>query len=91
MSRSKTIGRAVGETRDIAGISTASKSLSPREREVMAAVVAGRLNKQIAADLGITEATIKLHRGQVMRKMGARTLADLVRMADRLPRSKAGS
>jgi FixJ family two-component response regulator len=79
------------ETRDIAGISTAYESLSPREREVMAAVVAGCLNKQIAADLGITEATVKLHRGQVMRKMGAGSLANLVRMADRLPRSKPGS
>ena len=79
------------ETRDIAGISTAYKSLSPREREVMAAVVAGCLNKQIAADLGITEATVKLHRGQVMRKMRASSLANLVRMADRLPRSKPGS
>jgi FixJ family two-component response regulator len=51
---------------------------------VMARAVAGRLNKQIAADIGLSEATVKLHRGQVMRKMGARSLADLVRMGDRL-------
>jgi FixJ family two-component response regulator len=55
--------------------------LSPREREVLALVVAGRLNKQIAAELGISEITIKAHRGRVMRKMQARSLADLVRMA----------
>lgn len=55
-------------------------SLSPREREVLALVVAGRLNKQIAAQLGISEITIKAHRGRVMRKMKARSLADLVKM-----------
>jgi FixJ family two-component response regulator len=59
-------------------------SLSRREREVMARVVAGRLNKQIAADLGISEITVKAHRGQVMRKMRADSVADLVRMAARL-------
>lgn len=59
-------------------------SLTKREQEVMALVVTGRLNKQIAADLGITEMTVKLHRGQVMRKMKARSLAELVRMSDRL-------
>jgi FixJ family two-component response regulator len=59
-------------------------TLSPREREVMARVVAGRLNKVIAGDLNLTEATVKVHRAQVMRKMGARSLADLIRMADRL-------
>ena len=54
--------------------------LTPREREVLSRVVAGRLNKQIAAELGIAEKTIKVHRGRVMRKMGVRTLADLVRL-----------
>lgn len=59
-------------------------TLSPREREVMEHVVAGRMNKVIAGDLNLTEGTVKVHRGQVMRKMGARSVADLIRMADRL-------
>ena len=57
-------------------------TLTPREREVMTAVVGGLLNKQIALRLGTSEKTIKVHRGNVMKKMGARSLADLVRMAD---------
>jgi FixJ family two-component response regulator len=57
-------------------------SLSPREREVMALVTAGKMNKQIAAELGLSEVTVKIHRGTARRKMGARSLADLVRMAD---------
>jgi len=60
------------------------ETLTRRERQVMALAVAGRLNKQIAAEIGLSEATVKLHRGQVMRKMRARSLADLVRMGDRL-------
>jgi FixJ family two-component response regulator len=59
-------------------------SLTPRERDVMARVVAGLLNKQIAGELGTSETTIKIHRHHVMEKMGAESLADLVRMADRL-------
>jgi FixJ family two-component response regulator len=59
-------------------------TLSPREREVMALVTAGKLNKQVAAELGLSEVTVKIHRGAAMRKMGARSLADLVRMADAL-------
>ncbi len=60
------------------------EALTPREREVMALVVTGRLNKQIAADLGVSEITVKVHRGQVMRKMRAASLPDLARMADKL-------
>jgi len=59
-------------------------SLTPREREVLAHVVAGRLNKQIAADLGTVEKTIKVHRARIMEKMAVRSLADLVRVAERL-------
>ena len=57
-------------------------TLTVREKEVLAFVAQGRLNKQIAADLGLSEVTVKVHRGQVMRKMGAATLAELVRLAD---------
>lgn len=56
-------------------------SLTPRERDVLRRVVAGRLNKQVAADLGISEITVKAHRGRAMRKMKARSLPDLVKMA----------
>jgi FixJ family two-component response regulator len=59
-------------------------SLTPREREVLVHVVAGRLNKQIAADLGTVEKTIKVHRARIMEKMAVRSLADLVRVAERL-------
>jgi FixJ family two-component response regulator len=59
-------------------------SLTPREREVMALVVTGRLNKQIAGDLGVSEITGKVHRSQVMQKMGTKSLPELARMADKL-------
>lgn len=64
-------------------------TLTPRERDVMALVVAGKLNKQIAADLGTGEQNIKVHRGRVMEKMGVQSLADLVRAAERLCIGKA--
>jgi len=60
------------------------ETLTTREREVMQHVISGLLNKQVAAELNITEFTVKIHRGQVMRKMHADSLADLVRMADNL-------
>ncbi|MGY2908125.1 response regulator transcription factor [Bradyrhizobium sp. URHC0002] len=63
-------------------------SLTPREREVFTHVVAGRLNKQIAGDLGTVEKTIKVHRSRMMEKLGIHTVADLVRMAEKLNPSK---
>jgi FixJ family two-component response regulator len=60
------------------------ESLSAREKEVMALVVCGLLNKQVAADLGTSEATIKLHRGRLMRKMRAGSISDLTRMAEKI-------
>ena len=58
--------------------------LTPREREIMALVTAGLMNKQVAGELGVSEITIKIHRGHIMRKMGVRSLADLVRAAEAL-------
>jgi FixJ family two-component response regulator len=76
--------RRYAHARSLSSLREAFGTLSSREREVMALVVAGKLNKQIASDIGVTEATVKLHRGQVMRKMRRRSVADLVRAADRL-------
>jgi FixJ family two-component response regulator len=58
--------------------------LTTRERDVLALVASGLMNKQIAAEIGLAEITVKIHRGHIMRKMGARSLADLVRMAEML-------
>ena len=71
------------ETR-ISDLRTSYETLTPREREVMRLVVSGLMNKQVAGELGLSEITVKIHRGQVMRKMGARSLADLVRMVETL-------
>ena len=65
--------------------------LTPREREVMTHVIAGRLNKQIAGDLGTVEKTVKVHRGRVMNKLGVRSVADLVRLAEKAGITRSGS
>jgi FixJ family two-component response regulator len=67
---------------DVSQVQQRYGTLSPRELQVMGLVTAGKMNKQVAGDLGISEITVKLHRGAAMRKMGARTLVDLVRMAE---------
>jgi FixJ family two-component response regulator len=67
------------------------EALTPREREVFSLVTSGLMNKQVAAELGVSEITAKVHRGNVMKKMGARSLADLVRMADALGIREASS
>lgn len=72
------------EEKSIAALRARYESLTAREREVMARVVTGRLNKQTAGDLGVSEITVKVHRSQVMRKMKATSLPDLARMADKL-------
>ena len=74
--------RAEREQRD--SIASRLAALTPREREVLAGVVAGKLNKQIAAGLGTAEKTVKVHRARVMKKMGARSLAELVLLAGRV-------
>jgi len=66
-------------------------SLTPREQEVLALVASGLMNKQIAAEIDLAEITVKIHRGHIMKKMGARSLADLVRMAELLGVRRAKS
>jgi FixJ family two-component response regulator len=75
---------ARGKRSELAELRRRYKLLTPREREVLPFVVAGFANKQTGADLGTSEITIGVHRGQIMRKMSAKSLADLVRMADQL-------
>ena len=86
IERSRSALRREAELR---GLREAHASLSRREREVMALVVSGRLNKQVGGELGISEITVKAHRGKVMRKMKADSLADLVKMATRLGLARA--
>jgi FixJ family two-component response regulator len=66
-------------------------TLTPREKEVIVLVTSGLMNKQIAARLGVTEITVKVHRGNVMRKMGAKSLAELIRMSDALELKRESS
>ena len=91
------IGQAIERSHSVLGQQAAighlrecHASLSRREREVMKLVVAGRLNKQVAGELGISEITVKAHRGKMMRKMKARSLPDLVNMASRLGAASPG-
>jgi FixJ family two-component response regulator len=89
------IGKALDRDREAlrkrseaTGLRRRYDDLTPRERQVMRLVVTGLLNKQVAAELGISEKTVKVHRAQVMQKMHAGSLAELVRMADHLPSSR---
>jgi FixJ family two-component response regulator len=77
-------GERLAAEQSVAGLRTAYESLTPREREVLVFVVAGLMNKQIAYEMDLTEVTVKIHRGRVMKKMAARSVADLVRKAESL-------
>jgi FixJ family two-component response regulator len=83
--------RSRNDAKALSGLQALFATLSPREQEVMALVVTGRMNKQIAAEIGVVEITVKMHRGRIMRKMGAKSLADLVRMAEVLGIGSAAS
>ena len=88
IKRSRT---AVRQEAELRALRSAYASLTPREREVMALVVSGLLNKQVGGELGISEITVKAHRGQMMRKMKADSLPELVTMAARLGLRPAGT
>ncbi len=94
VARARQLDAQARATRDeTASIEARLATLTPREREVFTHVVAGRLNKQIAGDLGTVEKTIKVHRGRMMSKLGVRTVQDLVRLAERAgirPRPEPG-
>jgi FixJ family two-component response regulator len=77
------------ERQELAGLQARYTALTPRERQVMVHVVAGLMNKQIAAEIGLSEITVKIHRGSLMRKMAVRSVPDLVRMAEALRASAA--
>jgi FixJ family two-component response regulator len=79
------------EEKGVAKLKAKLETLTPRELEVMTFVTAGLMNKQVAGEIGVSEITVKIHRGHVMRKMGARSLADLVRMAEILGISRETS
>ena len=70
--------------RIVANLQTHFQTLTPREREILALVSSGLMNKQIAAELGLAEITVKIHRGHIMKKMDAKSLADLLRKAETL-------
>jgi FixJ family two-component response regulator len=74
--------REVGKT--VANLQSLFETLSSREREVLALVASGLMNKQVAAELGLAEITVKIYRGHIMKKMGAKSLADLIRMTEAL-------
>lgn len=85
IEQARELAAKTGEARaQLEAIKARLARLTPREHEVLTLVVAGRLNKQIASELGTVEKTIKVHRGRMMKKMGVRTVADLVRMAERV-------
>jgi len=75
----------------VSNVRTRFESLSSRERDVLALVTSGLMNKQVAAELGLAEITVKIYRGHIMRKMGAKSLADLVRMSEALGIRPSGS
>jgi FixJ family two-component response regulator len=78
------------KARSIADLQARFNALTPREREVMAHAVTGRLNKQIAAEIGVSENTVKIHRGNILRKMEAASLVELALMAENLKKSSPG-